>query len=429
MKAGVVWFRNDLRIKDNMVIDKAIKMVEKVYPVYVFNPENYQDNKLGFPNIGSFRARFILEAVTDLRDTLRELGSDLIVRVGNPEEEIFKLTREVGAKYVFAGKEATSNEIEEEEKVEQNLWKRGVLLELSWHSTLYHVDDIPWPIKHLPETFTDFRKELEMEASVRELAPEPKSLNQITNVEAGEIPSLTDLGLEETSADRRAVMNFKGGEKEAWKRMKTYLWTKDLLRNYKETRNGLLGADYSSKLSPWLSLGCISPKSVYYEVKKYEEERVKNDSTYWLVFELLWRDYFRFIAKKHKSSLFKVTGIRNREKEYSEDEELFTRWVNGQTGEPFADANMIELKRTGYMSNRGRQNVASYLINDLKINWTWGAAYFESMLLDYDPASNWGNWNYIAGVGNDPRPNRYFDLHVQASRYDPDGKYVKAWNG
>ena len=428
MSASLVWFRNDLRIKDNIVLNKAISKGEKVYPVYIFNPEQYQNNVLGFPRTGPFRAKFIIESVNDLRNSLKSLGSDLIVRVGDPADIIPKLAVELNVKYVFAGKEAAIDEVLEEEEIEKRLWKKGVLLELFWDSTLYHVDDIPWPIKHLPETFTDFRKELEMEAQVRELSNDPKKLNVIGSFEAGDIPSLADLGVENASRDQRASMKFKGGEKEAWKRVKSYLWVKDHLRNYKETRNGMLGADYSSKLSPWLALGCISPKSIYYEVKRYERERVKNDSTYWLVFELLWRDYFRFIAKKHKSSLFKVTGIRNREKPFLDDRDVFMQWVKGETGEAFVDANMIELKRTGYMSNRGRQNVASYLINDLKINWTWGASYFESTLIDYDPASNWGNWNYLAGVGNDPRPNRYFDLSAQAMRYDPEGAYVKAWS-
>lgn len=428
MSVGLVWFRNDLRLEDNVVIDKALKIVDRIYPVYIINPKQFENNHLGYAKTGSFRARFLLEALHDLRNTLKSKGSNLIVRVGDPEKLIPDLAHKISATYVFASKESIPSEVLIEEQTEKGLWKLGIMFELFWNSSLYHVDDIPWPIRHLPETFTDFRKELEMESHVRPLHVAPKKINAVENIPEGDIPCLEDLGLPDTSADRRAVMKFKGGEKEAWKRLKYYLWAKDQLQYYKETRNGMLGADYSSKLSSWLAIGCISPKSIYYEVKQYELERVKNDSTYWLVFELLWRDYFLFIAKKHKENLFKVTGIRNREIEYKEDLTLFEKWVNGETGEPFADANMKELKRTGYMSNRGRQNVASYLINDLKLNWTWGAAYFESILIDYSAASNWGNWNYLAGVGNDPRPNRYFDLSLQAMRYDPDGAYVQAWN-
>jgi deoxyribodipyrimidine photo-lyase len=202
---------------------------------------------------------------------------------------------------------------------------------------------------------------------------------------------------------------------------------KDLLQHYKQTRNGLIGSDYSSKLSPALAHGCISPKSVYHEVKKYEAERVKNDSTYWLVFELLWRDYFRFVAKKYGARIFHEGGIRNKTVQWKSDKEVFEKWRLGETGVKFVDANMKELLHTGYMSNRGRQNVASYLTKDLGINWTFGAAWFESQLIDYDPCSNWLNWAYVAGVGNDPREDRYFNIESQVKKYDPRGDYIKHW--
>ena len=210
-------------------------------------------------------------------------------------------------------------------------------------------------------------------------------------------------------------------------RLNSYFWQEDLLKVYKETRNGLLGADYSSKFSPWLAHGCLSPRYIFEEVKKYEAERKKNQSTYWLIFELIWRDYFRFVAKKYGNRIFLQSGIRNQNMEAKGSKRIFQKWINGETGIPFIDANMIELKQTGFMSNRGRQNVASFLVKDLKINWTWGASYFESVLLDYDPCSNWCNWNYVAGVGNDPRENRYFNILSQAERYDPKGLYVKHW--
>ena len=242
------------------------------------------------------------------------------------------------------------------------------------------------------------------------------------------VPGLADLGYQAPERDERAVWQFKGGETEGLKRMHHYFWEADALRNYKETRNGLLGADYSSKFSPWIALGCLSPREVYWEVKKYESERIANDSTYWLVFELLWRDYFRFMFKKYGNKFFHKTGFKGQQlPEAPNQEELFERWKNGQTGVPFIDANMHELNATGFMSNRGRQNVASYLVKDLKVNWTWGAAYFEEKLIDYCPASNWGNWAYVAGVGNDPREDRYFNIAKQAQTYDPKGAYVAYW--
>jgi deoxyribodipyrimidine photo-lyase len=190
----------------------------------------------------------------------------------------------------------------------------------------------------------------------------------------------------------------------------------------------LIGADYSSKFSPWLANGSLSPREIYYELKKYEEEFGSNESTYWLVFELLWRDYFRFMMKKHRHQFFLQTGIKPTDspKKYN-NQELLNQWINGNTGVDFIDANMIELKLTGFMSNRGRQNVASYLCNDLKLDWRYGAAYFEQQLIDYDVCSNWGNWAYLAGVGKDPRGNRYFNITKQADNYDSKKQYRILW--
>ncbi|MEM9768946.1 MAG: DASH family cryptochrome, partial [Cyanobacteria bacterium P01_D01_bin.71] len=192
-------------------------------------------------------------------------------------------------------------------------------------------------------------------------------------------------------------------------------------------RNGMLGANYSSKFSAWLALGCLSPRRIYQAVQAYEAERVRNDSTYWLVFELLWRDYFRLICLKHGDRVFYPSGLRGLQVDWKQDWPRFGAWREGKTGYPLVDANMRELAATGFMSNRGRQNVASFLTKNLGIDWRMGAEWFESLLVDYDVCSNWGNWNYTAGVGNDARGFRYFNIPKQSKDYDPDGAYVKHW--
>ncbi|MGB0980439.1 MAG: FAD-binding domain-containing protein, partial [Croceimicrobium sp.] len=191
---------------------------------------------------------------------------------------------------------------------------------------------------------------------------------------------------------------------------------------YKNTRNGLIGDSYSSKFSPWLALGCISAREIYWELNKFEEEVKSNSSTYWMYFELLWRDFFRFTALKEGRSFFRMKEVQA-----MKTLPHFEAWRQGETGQAFVDANMKELLHTGFMSNCGRQNVASYLIHDLKIPWHLGAAWFESQLIDYDVCSNYGNWTYLAGLGNDPRPNRYFNVQSQAERYDADGAFQRLW--
>jgi deoxyribodipyrimidine photo-lyase len=228
--------------------------------------------------------------------------------------------------------------------------------------------------------------------------------------------------------DNKTLSGFEGGETAALRRLNEYLWVNEGILTYKQTRNGLLGQNFSSRFSPWLAMGCISPKKIYHEIRKFEKERKSNESTYWLIFELLWRDFFRMLAKKYKNKIFHLKGPRDlKNTNFKEDMSVFQKWADGETGVPFIDANMVELNQTGFMSNRGRQVVASFLAKELKINWLWGAEYFESNLIDYDVCSNYGNWNYVAGVGSDPREDRFFNIQTQSIKYDADGSFVKYW--
>lgn len=425
-KKILVWLRNDLRIRDNEILFRASEK-GMVYPLYCIDPRQFQKSDLGLPKTGSIRTEFLLKTLANLKKNLKNLGSDLIIRQGVPENIIPDLIALLQIDAVYARKTITYEEITVENNLEEKLLKLHVPLEFFWQSTLLHIHDIPWPIKNLPDIFTQFRKEAEGITPIRTAFPIPEKLNSIDKVDPGNLPTLEGLGMNPPVYDEKGVLDFQGGEDAAWERVHAYLWEGDHLKVYKETRNGLLGANYSSKLSPWLANGSISPRSLYEEVKKYENARTKNESTYWLIFELLWRDYFHFIAKKYGNRLFKPDGIQEKTLDLKNDKVAFKKWMNGMTGIPFIDANMREIKATGYMSNRGRQNVASFLTKDLEINWTWGASYFESQLIDYDVCSNWGNWNYVAGVGNDPRENRYFNIMSQATKYDPHGDYVRYW--
>jgi len=164
--------------------------------------------------------------------------------------------------------------------------------------------------------------------------------------------------------------------------------------------------------------------------KKYEAIHGSNESSYWLIFELLWRDYFQFLARLHGFKIFHSLGLSLEQVPYPEPpqaELLFLRWKNGQTSNRFINANMNELNQTGWMSNRGRQNVASYLIYDLKLDWRKGARWFEQQLIDYDPCSNYGNWLYISGYGSPAKEVRYFNTTIQSIIYDPVSEYTNEW--
>jgi len=379
---AIVWFRNDLRIHDNEALTEALAMADVVIPVFVFDDRVFKSStSFGFTKTGAHRCRFVIETINDLRSSLESLGSTLVVRSGITEDVLFDLVTEQKASWVFCNRERTQEEVEVQDALEKKIWTQGAEMRYSRGKMLYYTSDLPFPISHTPDTFTSFRKEVEKYVPVREPISPPDSVPAVPeDIAKGEVPTLVDFGHDVSDSNHTTKM--KGGESAALAQLEYYLWETDNIATYKKTRNEMLGWDYSSKLSGYLAHGCISAKKIYAEVKEYERQRTKT---------------------------------------------LFNIWSQARTGIPMIDANMRELNETGFMSNRGRQNVASFLVNDMKVHWLLGAEYFESLLIDYDPCSNYGNWNYIAGVGVDPRPDRWFNVVHQGKRYDTQGKYVHHW--
>jgi len=424
----LLWYRNDLRLHDSEPLYRAIKAKARVLPLYCFDLRQFGQTPFGFAKTGAFRAQFLRESVADLRASWRSRGSNLLVRVGHPETLIPELVKAWEIDTVYFHQEVTAEETAVEAALEAALAELGTNVQSFWGATLHHPDDLPFEIAGVPEVFTQYRKKVEKKSTVNPPFPVPKQLPALpAGCDSGEIPTLQDLGVEGAPRSDRGVLAFQGGETAGKARLMQYFWERDRLKVYKETRNGMLGADYSSKFSAWLAHGCLSPRLIYAQVQKYEEERVRNDSTYWLVFELLWRDYFGFICAKHGNKVFSTAGLQGIELPWQQDWERFELWRTGQTGYPLVDANMRELAATGFMSNRGRQNVASFLTKNLGIDWRMGAEWFESVLIDYDVCSNWGNWNYTAGVGNDARGFRYFNIPKQSQTYDASGDYLRHW--
>jgi deoxyribodipyrimidine photo-lyase len=431
-KRSIVWFRNDLRLHDNESVTEALRYSEEIIYLYVFDPRMFGTSKYGFPKTGRFRTKFLLESVRALKEAIEHRNGKIIIRVGFPEEIIPELASRFKTNGIFCNRERTSEEELIQNSLEKTLWSIGQEMRYFRGKMLIYTSDLPFPINQTPDIFTQFRKEVEHMVPIREPLPAPSDLKSFNNpsFDYGNIPDSTELiDLELTDNHPNTSFPLKGGEHEGLKRLEDYIWNSGSLATYKDTRNGLNGLNYSSKFSPYLANGSLSPKMIYHQILKFEEQSVSNESTYWMKFELLWRDFFRFMAKKHGNSIFKhcgTSGIKDKPKPEF-DPVKFQKWIDGQTGVPFIDANMRELKYTGYMSNRGRQNVASYLINELEQPWLAGAEYFESILIDYDPASNYGNWNYLAGVGSDPRQDRHFNIVNQAKKYDPNGDYVRLW--
>lgn len=289
----------------------------------------------------------------------------------------------------------------------------------------------------------------------------PDNLNDIIAALHKPLSSSLDLRnppKQPNSSRATTAIPFSGGATEGHHRIK-HLLKSGAMSNYKDTRNGLLGADFSSKLSAWLALGCITSRQVHEDMLAFEDGTAdeykgsqgygkgENKGTAAMRFELLWRDYFRLCTRKFGPRLFRESGFRNsHDIKWNYDAAKLERWLEGTTGMGLVDAAQRELFLTGYTSNRTRQNVASYLSKHLQLDWRLGAEWYEMCLVDYDLSSNWGyvsstrlrrynadccrNWQYNSGVGNDPREGgvgRKFNPVKQGYDYDPQAEYVKTW--
>jgi len=412
-----------MRVEDNSSLTKAINNSENVIGFINIDPKNFLSTKYGFKKTEKYRVKFLLETISDLKSQLDKLNISLIITHKDFGQSINEIINQFEVTSIYTQTEWTRDELKEESFIpeEINLIK-------DFDQFLFSPNDVRSLYDNIPRGFSNFRKKCEKYLSVNDTLSIPKSLNSDNKISIDyPIPSLSDLGFKDFEVHKDSVFRFKGGETNAKNRIRNYFFETRNVSTYKLTRNGLIGEDYSSKFSPWLANGSVSVKYIFKSLKEYEKEVEKNDSTYWLYFELIWRDFFKYVSMQHKDKFFNKDGIYGEDKEWSDDQDILLNWINGKTNEPFVNANMIELSQTGFMSNRGRQNVSNYLTKELKIDWRIGAEYFESMLIDYDVHSNYGNWLYNAGIGNDSMPFRKFNPKLQSERYDPDKLYEKIW--
>ena len=432
------WLRNDLRLHDNEALAALPAGTTGLLPVYCFDPVALgPDAYLGQPRTGPHRLAFLLETLADLQRHYAALGSGIHFVVGRPEEVLPALARQLGAQAVHASTEHTTEEEEAEDALTEALGPKTPLRRFET-LTLLHPADLPIAIDNLPFSFSKFRFDVAAKMSVRPALPAPR---QLPPLPAGFAPAplptsdllAAALGLPavvRVVPDRRSALPaLGGGETAGLARLHDYAVERHLIGRYDDTRNELLGEAFSSKFSPWLANGSLSARQIWAAIDAYDTTHgARSKGAMQLRLELLWRDFFRLLAQKAGPDFFRWRGLRDQlPKPTRPDRAVFDDWAAGRTGNAFVDANMRELAATGFMSNRGRQNVASYLIHDLHQDWRWGAAWFEHQLIDHDAASNWGNWKYIAGTGTDVRDTA-FDVAQQARRYDPQGRYVRTWS-
>ena len=392
-KRIIFWFRNDLRLHDNEALYQAAKNSYEIVPVYVFDPRQFETTRLGFRRTGALRAQLIIQSVTELRNRLKDMGADLLIRIGEPEKIIEQLADDYDADYVYTTKKIGPKETKIESLLSKNLKSHNIDIKLFWIDTLLNVQDLPFSISKLPSGFDSYWKMVKDQLLVKTPFSLPERLFLPEDYDAGIMPTASELGISpEEIADINTNEIPEGGEGAA---------LAHLLQLINELKDGT-SADTNdhitdSRLSLWIAQGCLSARQIYSELVKLPEKMPGRDEAIKNLFE---RDYAHFILLKYGPRMFKPSGIKHFfEHRWNNDPEIFEKWKQGKTENPEINQVMMKLKGTGYPNLAERYLAANYLVNELDINWTWGAMYFESLLLDYDVAVSWGRWNEVAKVG------------------------------
>ncbi|WP_265092008.1 DASH family cryptochrome [Marinobacter sp. 1-4A] len=420
------WFTRDLRLHDNAALLAASK-ANMLLCVYAVDPRWFTPGPMQSKAMGTHRWRFLWQSLMALERSLRALGQRLHIAYGKPEEVIPALVHNHGISCVIRSRQPGTREAGQWQTLQSKL--PDTAFQEFETLSLFTEGSLPTSLEELPETFSQFRKQIEQTG---ERGPSLLRIRTLTALppapgfpedNRGECPPVDD---------PLHPCAFSGGEQTGLARLQEYLFGNHAICEYKQTRNALdaFGEwDASSKFSPWLADGSLSAREVAEAIAHYERTETQNESTYWLWFELLWREYFYWYALKHGADLFRRDGVQRKRRPVTFYGHRFKAWCEGNTQYPLVNAAMNQLRETGYMSNRGRQLVASCFVNELELDWRYGAAWFEEQLIDYDVASNYGNWQYLAGVGADPRGLRRFNLEKQAQQYDPAGTFVTNWRG
>ena len=408
------WFQTDLRLEDNPGFAQHARGASLLC-LYCLQDNPAWCNNTG---MGPQRRRFLLESLAALNSQLEDLGQTLLVIPGDPRSIIPLLVSKYRVHRVGTAYTAGFYEAQQRSFLQRNL---PVPLSVHPGNSLFDERQLPGGLAGLPGHFAAFRKLMEQQpvapptGVATTLPPPPKGVYRSRPIICDVRPAI--------------AFPVRGGGMSGRQRLANFLHGRRAVDSYKETRNALQGDYSSSGLSPWLANGGLSVRSVAHSLLDYEQTVCRNESTRWLFQELLWREYFHWRERIDRNRLFAATGIGGKRFLRTFEPRSYARWCQGDTDFPLVNALMRQLCTTGFMSNRGRQIAASCLVNELRLDWRYGAAFFEKHLLDFDLASNYGNWQYIAGVGCDPRGGRHFNLEKQAQLYDPGGLFTEAWGG
>ena len=406
MKTTIVWFRNDLRVHDHPALAKAIAESDNVIPLFIID-----DALMNGEAKGSNRNRFLIESLADLRQSLQAIGGDLVIRHGNAVEVLQTLVSEQHVDAVYYTADYTPYSIKRDRTIESAFKDSDTTVRgFAGRLIVSSIDKLNTKSGTPHKVFTPFWRNWQT-IQRRSIAQKPSSIQLPSNIAIGELPKMNDVTIDRDLSP--TVL--QGGESAGRKRLHDFL--KNDIKQYHDNSNDM-AADATSRLSAYLHFGCISPREI-------ETMLPDNKGAAAWHRQLCWRDFYHYVLFHHpqKNQEFQE---RYREMEWGNDPAILKAWQLGKTGYPVVDAAMRQLNQEGWMHNRARLIVGSFLVKDLWIDWRLGEAYFMKMLIDGDTANNNGNWQWIASVGVDPAPvfRRLYNPSSQAKNYDPNGEYV-----
>jgi deoxyribodipyrimidine photo-lyase len=403
IETALVLFNRDLRVHDHPALSAAAR-AERTVPLFVFD-EKLLGSRFAAPN----RVAFMLEALQDLDERLRKAGARLFVRRGDPVREAVAVARECGAGAIHVSADWSAYARARETRLARVCAEERI--EFTAHPGVTVVPPgaaTPAGGDHF-KVFTPFHRAWSG-LPWREKHGAPRALSVPGKLAAGQLP-----GLDSLLDGRPSPGRLPGGESEGRKRMRA--WLRDGLGGYEDGHDDLPG-DRTSRLSAYIRWGCVSPL----ELAREAGERRGGAA---FVRQLCWRDFHHQVLATTPSLPHR--DYRPRRDRWSKSKRALEAWQEGKTGYPLVDAAMRQLREEGFMHNRARMTVASFLCKDLYVDWRPGAWHFWDLLTDGEIANNAGNWQWVAGTGNDTRPNRVLNPVRQAQRFDPEGHYVRRY--
>jgi deoxyribodipyrimidine photo-lyase len=400
---AIVLFTRDLRVHDNPALHEAVATAEHVVPLFVLD-RGITRLDYNRPN----RAAFLAESLTDLDRALRHRGGRLVVRRGDVSREVARLAGEVDACSVHLSADYSRYAVDRERRIREALGR----CELREHHGL--VVSAPGAVTtgdgSAYSVFTPYHRRW-LQTSRRSVLAPPRRITLPPHLDPGEVPAKDEVCAGDTSPEL-----MRGGETEARRRAKR--WYDDGVDRYDDDHDALT-ADGTSRLSPYLHFGCISPLEL---VARADRRNPGMDA---FVRQLAWRDFHHQVLAERPQVVDE--DWRTQHDRWHHDEQLLRAWQDGRTGYPLVDAGMRQLTREGWMHNRARLVTASFLAKHLYLDWRLGARHFFDLLVDGDIANNTMNWQWAAGTGTDTRSNRMLNPTLQRERYDPDGVYVRRY--